>query len=193
MKNTNTSATGGYLLPAPGETPEESFIQTVLAGITGLPGSLVRRRWQQNPPKQPDIDVNWISFSINENEADANAYNSINPDGSNIFQRMEEMAVQCTFYGPQALQVARLLRDGFQIDQNRFALSCAKMAYKSVSRISRAPDLINERWVNRQEMTVNLRAEILRTYPILTFTSISGILTVLQSAGPKTIAITVEG
>jgi len=193
--NTNTSATGGYLAPAPseplpGNLTLEQFIQQVLVGVSGLPGDLVRERWQVDPPKQPDIFTNWLAFALTEDDSDTNAFNSVNPDGSNIFMRMEALTVQCSFYGPQALHYGKLVRDGFQIGQNREALQLAKMDFAYTGKLTRAPDLVNERWVNRWEMTVNLRREILRTYPILTILSVTGTLYVLQSAGVKTIALT---
>ena len=66
---TNNSATGGYLLPT-GTNPYPStltflqFMNTVMAGISGLPSALVRPRWQPNPPVQPDIDTDWLAFGV---------------------------------------------------------------------------------------------------------------------------------
>lgn len=196
--NSNTSATGGYLLPAvpcglPGGLTLEEFIQTVLVGVSGLPADLVRPKYQINPPKQPDIGTNWLAYGILEDDADPFAYNDIRPDQSNVFQRMENLPVGCSFYGTHALEYAKLLRDGFQIGQNREALQAAKMDFVSTSKATRAPDIVNERWLDRWEMVVNLRAEIIRTYPILTFLSFNGQLDVLQSGGVKTIALNAEG
>ncbi len=195
----NTSATGGYLssapeAPLPGDLTFDQFLQTVFAGISGLDGTLVRQKWQIDPPKQPDITVNWLAIGLNEDDADTFAYNSIaqSPSIANVFQRMESLSVQCSFYGPDALDIGRATRDGFQIGQNREALQSAKMDFVATSKLVRAPDLVNERWVNRWEMTVSLRREVLRVYPILTFLSVSGTLKVLQSSGVRTLAINVE-
>lgn len=192
--NTNTSATGGYLEaapsdPIPNHLTFEQFLQTVFVGVSGLPGELVRTKWQVNPPKQPDIFINWLSIGLMEDDADTFAYNSINSSNVNVFQRMEALTVQCSFYGPDSLEVGKLVRDGFQIGQNREALQSAKMDFVSTGKMVRAPDLIDERWVNRWEMSVYLRREILRTYPLLTFLSASGTLYALGSNGVRTIAL----
>ncbi len=195
--NTDTSATGGYLLPAaptplPGELTLEQFLQTVFVGISGLPGDLVRPKWQIEPPKQPDVYVNWLAIGLNEDNADTFAYNSVNSGGMNVFQRMEALSVQCSFYGPNSLDYARATRDGFQIGQNREALQSASMDFVSTSGLTRAPDIVNERWVDRWEMVVSLRAEILRVYPILNLVSVTGTLNVLGGS-LKTVALNVEG
>ncbi len=190
--NSNNSATGGYLLPAapsplPGDLTFEQFIQTVFVGISGLAAQLVLPKWQENPPQWPDAGINWMSVGLSEDDADTYAYNSIDDSGNNVFQRFETLVYQCSFYGPQALLYTKLLRDGFQLPQNREALRSIGMDFTSTSKAVRAPDLINERWINRWEMSVNLKREILRVYPILTFVSLSGTLNVLGStAGVRT-------
>lgn len=179
IPNNNTTATQGYLAPeieVPLTAPLtfEQFIQTVLVGVSGLPGSLVRPKWQINPPKQPDVMVNWLAFGLQEEDADTFAYDSIDSDGNNVFQRMEASTVQCSFYGPDSLAVGRRVRDGLQIGQNRQALQSVNADFVSTSKLVRAPDLVNERWVNRWEMSVMLRAQVNRVYPILYFVSVSG-------------------
>jgi hypothetical protein len=192
--NTNTSATGGYLQPSPstslpGGLTFEEFLQQVLVGVSSLPGDLVREAWQVNPPKQPDIYTDWLKFALTEDDADTFAYNSLDSNNNNVFMRMEALTVQCTFYGPKALHYAKLVRDGFQIGQNREVLQSAKMDFVSTSKATRAPDLVNERWVSRWEMSISLRREILRVYPILNVLSVNGTLYTLQSSGVKTIPI----
>jgi hypothetical protein len=193
----NTSASGGYLLPQQQASPFgnltfEQFLQTVLVGISGLPGDLVIPRWQTDEPTQPDIHVNWLSFALTEDDSDTNAYVGIDSNGNNQFMRMEALTLQTTFYGPQSLEYAKALRDGFQIKQNLEALGKANMGFVNTSRMTRVPDLVNERWVDRWEMSVYLRREILRVYPILTFLSGSGSLIANVSSGTKTVEIAIE-
>lgn len=197
MSSQNTSATGGYLLPqdpAPTQLSFKEFLQTVMVGVSGLPGSLVRPKWQLNPPKQPDVCVDWMAFGISEDVSDTFAYTALDSDGDYQLMRMEELTVQCSFYGPNSYEVCKILRDGFQLGQNREALSEALMTFAYSDRMVQVPDLVNERWVDRWEMAVYLRREILRTYPVLNFVSGAGIVKVNnQGSDVKTIPIVVNG
>jgi hypothetical protein len=301
----NTSATGGYLLPAPlfptlpGVLSFKQFLQSVFVGISGLPGELVRPKWQKNPPKSPDIDVNWMAIGLSKKIHDFNIaslpslgqqatgfikFPKCNPQPSdtvtvnglsitfvasgamgnqvnigttpaitaqnlqefleassdmrltvatysvfaqailiafialgavgnaftlaavsgaiflsgptllnggsnnNTTQRHQEQEIGCTFYGPQADEYVDVIADGFQIQQNLEALRLANMGFVAVGEATQVPDLINERWVDRYEMSVTLRREVQRVYPILSFASVSGSIQGDLSSGVKTVA-----
>lgn len=192
---TNTSATGGYLQPVnqnpfPNGLNFRKFLQTVFVGISGLSPGLVRPSWQKNTPKQPDIDTNWLAIALKQNKADANAFSGPNSNGENITQRMEDLEIGCTFYGPDSMDVASLTRDGFQIPQNLEALTTAHMGFVSATDALHVPDLVNERWVDRYEMSVFLRREVLRSYPILTFLKVGMIdLEVIVDGDLKTFTV----
>ena len=192
----NNSSTGGYLLPEKqpsefGTLTFEEFLQSVFVGISGLPGNLVRPKWQIEPPTQPDITVNWLAIGLTENNSDTFSYSNTQPNGVYQFMRMEALTVQCTFYGPQSLQIGKVVRDGFQITQNLEALQSVNMGFVNTSRMIRVPDLVNERWVDRWEMEVYLRREVLRTYPVLSLLSGSATLIANVSSGTKKVAIAV--
>lgn len=194
---TPNSSTGGYLLPEQQDNPFgnlsfEQFLQTVLVGVSGLKGEFVRPKWQLNPPKQPDAIVDWMAFGLNEDDSDTNAFVGVDSDGTNRFMRMEALSLQCSFYGPNSLEVGKTVRDGFQIPQNFAALQSVNMGFVSTSKMVRAPDVVNERWIDRWEMTVYLRREILRVYPVLNFLSGSGVLHANVSSGEKNVAIVVD-
>lgn len=168
----NTSATGGYLIPSstaalPGGLTLDQFIQTLLVGISGLDGTLVRAKYQLNPPKQPGASVNWIAFRMTQENPDTYAYVGIDPSGIMNLQRHEDLKIQCSFYGPNSMDIMGYVRDGFQISQNLEALTSAKMAFTSTGQPLLVPDFVNERWIQRYEMEINLRRMVLRTYPIL--------------------------
>lgn len=175
----NTSATGGYLVPSgtqgpPGGLTLTQFIQSVIVGVTGLPGTMVRPRFQTLPPKDPDIQVNWASFFIRSPRADTNAFVASNPDGSSTLNRQESLDVDISFYGAAALDFYSLLRDGLQITQNLEALRLANMGYTDITPGIVGPDLVNERWQSRVATTLTLVRQVVRTYPVLSFASAGG-------------------
>lgn len=183
----NTSASGGYLVPGttqglPGGLTLNQFINTVLVGMSGLSGTLVRPKWQQNPPKQPSNEINWMAFGVQIFDADQNAFVGKTEDDKSYFLRQENLEVQCSFYGPLAEHYAALVRDGFQLQQNVEALTLANMGYGSIGPMQHVPDLVNEVWINRIEMSIQLRRQVQRTYPILPIAAADGtIYTVLGS------------
>ena len=179
----NTTATGGYILPAP-ETPAlqtippnltlKQFIQTVLVGISGFDGTLVRPSWQVNPPKQPDIGVDWLAYAVESAEPDFNAYVGYDPDNNPFLQRNELLQIAISVYGPNAYDNYGLIRDGFQMQQNLSQLAVAKMGFAYDTRATHAPDFFGERWIERWRFEIFLRRQIQRTYPVLSFISGSG-------------------
>ena len=177
----NTSATGGYLLPTsseplPGHLSLEDFIQTVISGVSGVAGNLVRPKWQIAPPKNPDIYTNWVAFAIVQVTPDANAYANTLTDASTLLARMERLEIQVSFFGPQALEIYSVFRDGFQIQQNLENLRAANMGFNGVSQAIRGPDLINQRYVDRWETSLTLMRFVQRVYPVLSFASAAGVI-----------------
>lgn len=179
----NDSSSGGYLLPSaseplPGGLTLEQFIQSVIVGVTGFAGNLVRPLWQLAPPKNPDIPVDWISFGVRIDKKDSYAYTSEtagdDDNPATYFQRQEQLTIPVRFYGPSAMSNASLLQDGLQIPQNLEALQLASMGYKDVTEIMHNPEMINERFFNRCDFDIILVRQVVRTYPILSFASASG-------------------
>lgn len=179
----SNSSTGGYLVPSssaplPGGLTLTQFIQTVIVGITGIDKTLVRPKWQPDPPPRPDITVDWVAFGINIDTGDANAYvqppQGVNPNS--VLQRYENLEVECSFYGPAALENISIFRDGFQIQQNLEAMQLANMGYRGIERALQTTDLWNERWYNRFDTTLTLTRQVQRVYPVLSFASANGVI-----------------
>lgn len=176
----NDSATGGFLSPADAVEPLddaalEDFVQEVLAGISGLPWALVRAFPQPSVPKQPEPNVDWCGFTLGVSSADDSPALQHLPDGDgrDVYVRHESIDVMCQFYGPNAARQARLLRDGMFVPQNRERLRLKDFDFIGASAIHGTPDFVNQQWVRRFDITVQLRRRITRTYAVRNLLSVS--------------------
>lgn len=176
----NTSATGGVLTQISGPTEGQTlrrFLQSMIKDVTGIAGDLVRPSWQPDPPKQPNIDINWIAFGITDRSHDDNPYTEEKADGSaSTMIRHEEMEILCSFYGPDCLDYTGRLREGMYLAQNRASLFSAGMGLVGFSETTHVPELINERWFDRADITMTIRREIRREYAILSFLGVDGVI-----------------
>ncbi len=177
-----------YTEPVPRGLTLEQFIQQLLVGITGIEGSFVRPIWQIEEPNQPTIDKNWISYGIISSQPDANAWVATKETEDEEVvvesQRHELLNISLNIYGPLAFETAGIIRDGFQIPTNLQALVYAKMGFVEVGTAQRSPDLMGGRWVQRFNMSLFLRRQIVRTYPIPTLISAGG--TIYSNTGNQT-------
>ena len=150
----NTSATGGYVndIPPPPATGEEitAALQTMIATLGGLPGNLVRPRWQPMPPTQPPAEVTWASVGITRTEADDypfllhdGATQLVGAAGPGVdrMQRHSTITVIATFYGPQAEMVAGAWRDALYIQQNWEPLFALGLKFRDIQDLARDIDL----------------------------------------------------
>ena len=177
----NTSATGGYLAdvtpPADGVALRR-FIGELLRGVTGLPGDMVRPSWQENPPPMPAFGTDWLAYGVTARRVEAgDPWQAERADGAGSYlRRHESLDVQVTAYGANAEAILASLRDGLDVAQNREQLFLASMTVEDCGQIVHAPELVNERWWNRADMTVTLRREVRREYPILSFAQAEGMI-----------------
>ena len=194
----NDSSTGGPLVPeaAPAPIPIqgttlENFLHDLFVGITGIAGSLVRPRWQPEPPNLPAVNTDWLAFGIISRQSDtfAGVFHAIGgaSDPSNLgydaLERQEVMNVMCSFYGPDADNLCAQLRDGLQIAQNREVLQLAKMAFVESGDINNVSELTKDLWLYRVDMMVTIRRLIQRFYPVLNINSVSGAVLTDQLIG----------
>ena len=177
----NMSATGGYLSPGVVTPPTEDSdldaqIQPAIVGICGLDGSLVRPRWQANPPKTPEPSVNWCAIGIADIKQDQGPYLEQVAVLTHGYQRHEDITLACTFYGPRAQAYAQTLRDGLAIPQNIEALSAVGIKFIECSSTRAVPELYNQQWLKRYDLTVRLRRQVKRAYSVQTVLSATDVL-----------------
>jgi hypothetical protein len=198
----NTSATGGYIpeVPPPPPTGREvtAALQQAVVGITGLPGDLVRPRWQPMPPSQPDAAVTWASVGITHVEADDYPYivhdgttrlpGAVGP-GVDRMQRHATLTVLATFYGPEAEDVAGVFRDGLHVQQNWEPMHLVGMKLREVRDLARNAELVNQQWIDRLDIQLEMRGQIDRTYPVL---NLAGAQIALKTDKPTETDITIR-
>ena len=191
----NSSATGGYLTQTSSSIDGQAlrrFLQSVIVGVTGLNATLVRPMWQQNPPPVPSIDVDWCGFAIMTQRPEKGAFHEQLDAGGATLLRHEELDLLCAFYGPNCLVNAGLLRDGLElIAQNREQLFLAGMGINGFSDITHAPELVNDRFFDRADITMTIQREIRRSYDILHFVGASGNVTANRGIESLTAGINV--
>jgi hypothetical protein len=169
----NTSATGGVLLPADAPAPAEdadldAIFQTAIASVTGLPGSLVRPRWQPGNPKQPEAGINWCALGVTVCTPDDGPYLEHRGAGvgSTSSVRHEDIEVLTTFYGPRSKWYAGVLRDGLGIPQNVEGLRAQDISFTECGPARAVHEFVNQQWIRRQDVLVRFRRKVSRTYAI---------------------------
>lgn len=163
-----------YFVPAaPVEDDDlDDVLQAMVAGITGLSGDLVRPRWQTTVPKTPEPDVDWCSIGVMTSNPDTYAYiehlsgSSITDQSGDLSKRHEEIEVLASFYGPHAKSNLGVLRDGLGIEQNGYAIKASGLNFVSIDRGRRAPEFINQQWINRWDSVLVFRRMVARSYPV---------------------------
>lgn len=179
MSGSNNSSTGGYIvdrapLPASGDAVTAAM-QTMIAQLAQLPGNMVRPRWQPMPPTQPAVDQTWAAVGVIRTEADAFPY--IAHDGATTLpgetapgvdrmQRHSTVTVLATFYGPNADDAAVSVRDALYVPQNMEPLAPLGLKLLEVHDLTRAPEIMNQQFVDRVDLRIDMRRQINRVYPI---------------------------
>ena len=178
------SSTGGYLQsgalsPPLGDASLDAIFQAAVTGITGLPGNLIRPMWQPNPPKMPEPSVTWAAMGVTAITPDAGPYieHQSSGGGADNYQRHEDIELFCTFYGPQGQSYAAALRDGFAIPQNGEMLGAQGISWVECGPVRSIPELFNQQWIRRYDLTIRFRRQVKRTYQVLTILSSSDVLT----------------
>ena len=188
----NTSATGGFLLPLV-PPPDDDLtldvdVQKTVAGITGFALNNVVPRWQQKPPAQPEIDVNWVAVGVSStvtNYRPAVVHRG-EDGGSDVLMAQEQLTCLLSFYGPAASGYAKVLRDGIQIAQNREAMSLLGLSLVEIGRATTLPAVVGQLWQRRVDFELVLRRQVTWVYAVQNLDSASG--TIVQDGEAETAA-----
>jgi len=166
----------GYLGPSvPGPYPLsddawEDFLHDVFAGITGLDPTLVRPRWQEEPPLRPDISVNWMAFGTTATRHDfvpVSYHIDDGGDGYDAMQQMEELDILCSFYGPNNEMIQSYFQRGLYVEQNLAVFRANAVGIVSTTGFTRAAEFFKERYWPRTDVTVTVRREVRYNYNIV--------------------------
>lgn len=64
------------------------------------------------------------------------------------------------------MKFASIFRDGISVEQNNSELNRMGLTLGDVSSITPFPELINQQWLRRYDITVKIRRKVTRTYNI---------------------------
>jgi hypothetical protein len=189
----NDSTAPGYLLPesstALDDAALDAVLQALVVGITGLPGGMVRPRWQATTPIMPEVTVNWCAIGVTDLDPDANAamvhqQAADDGEGADQSQRHDSLTITASFYGPNAMGNARLMRDGLWVGQNRDTLAASSLGLTGVAGPINATTLLNQKWQRRFDLTITMKQLTLRTYPVRNIIGVQGTITTDTTATP---------
>lgn len=166
----NTSTERGWLTPTSGDPDYDKALEDLLhqwmSNVAGLPVKLVRPRWQKDQPSLPPVETNWCAFGIVDWSTDDNPAFTRQTEDSTELWRHEVFLAMASFYGPAGMQYAAIFRDGVMVEQNNTELNRLGLSLGSMSDITPFPELINNQWVRRYDLRVQLRRKVVRTYNI---------------------------
>jgi hypothetical protein len=171
------SSTGGYLVPASSPAPLQDqqlyeALQSMVVGVTGLDGTLVRPRWQPEPSLIPSAGTCWIAIGVTDREADVFPFLGFFPNDTTNYQmqRHEEFTMLASVYdlgyNGEADTVAVVLRDGIMIPQNNDMLAANGIYVVGDSDLAVAPSLFKQRWMYRVDLKIRFRRQITRQYSV---------------------------
>lgn len=171
-----SSQNAGYLVPASEPVNDDAYediVQSAIVGITGLPGSSVRPRWQVNPPNLPNIESDWCAFGQQNQTPEQFVWEGHDPTGAagegiNVVEKDVEQEWLCSFYGPNCRAVAERFRTGLAVGQNRAALITQGVMVVGCGDLVSVPALLQQRWSKRVDTRLTLRRRLRFTFPIRT-------------------------
>lgn len=165
-----------YVLPdaLPAVSDDDALddaLQAAVVGTTGLPGQLVRPRWQPEPPNMPDFSVDWCAIGVTGTREGKYLYEEQLTETKRLVERDQWLTVLASFYGPNSGRHCGVFRDGIQLWENREALLALEIKLQETGEARQVPALFKERWVRRRDLPVTLVRRVRRVY---TLSSVNG-------------------
>lgn len=166
-----------YVLPTStnnelNDTGINRFLQSLVVGVTGLPPTMVRQRWQPQPADQPGFDVDWAAVGPirREREKFPAVMHTTNPqdfsDSVDTIYNNEIVEVLASFYGPNKDKFTELFTLGLFLEQNRTAIFLNGFGLVDVDDVLNVPALLKERWVPGNDVPFRLRRQQIYTYKV---------------------------
>ena len=195
MTNLNSSASGGYLTAGPPTSPQDDalidVVSSAIVRMLDITPSYVRPRWQPIPAPELPPTTDWCSLGLMTEMAtfspeiihDPTLFPNLagTPQGGDVLIRREKLSLLITFYGPNSNGNAASMRDAFFIPQNWEALRTLGIVLYDVDHLSNIPELVNNQWIARSDIDVQMFREVKRTFEV--FTLLSGKTAVTNNPG----------
>ncbi|EEI3459860.1 hypothetical protein G3D33_002172 [Salmonella enterica subsp. salamae] len=166
----NSSTEPGWLTPVSGDPDYDEALDRLLSqwvrNVSGLPTGMVRPRWQKEQPSLLPAETNWCAFGVTGWPIDNSpAFTNQTEEGAQLW-RHETFECMASFYGPAGMTFASRFRDGISVAQNNAELNALGLSMGDYTGLTPFPELINQQWVRRYDITVRLRRKVVRDYGI---------------------------
>ncbi|EHU4694741.1 hypothetical protein KY843_001649 [Escherichia coli] len=170
--SSNNSTEAGWLTPVSDDPTDGEALDRLLSRwvceVSGLQKGRVRPRWQPSQKALLPADTDWCAAGVIQVIPDDNpAFVQTSEERSELW-RHETIECMVSFYGPSGMAIACRFRDGLCLPQNNAALNLSGLSLKSFSQITPFPELINQQWIRRYDLTVSLCRKVVREYDIRT-------------------------
>ena len=169
MATAPNSGQAGFLAPVSApvyDDPLDDILQQTVSGLTGIPGALVRPKWQKEPPQHPPTTTLWCAFGLQDSDVDTFAFEGHDQASSSV-ERDELLTFLISFIGPGAHGAAERFRDGLEVSQNRDLLRNAGIGLVEVQRAIKVPALFHDQWLPKVDVSVIFRRRTTRTFAVL--------------------------
>lgn len=164
-------ATEGYKQPSPDPIEALMPVRSAVSEITGIESSLVRRRYQPNPPTQPGAGANWCSLSIDgvRTIGTPEIKETLSKSDTAEARILQELSFIASFYGPEAMALAETFRAGITMPFNACEMRQCGLGIMYVDPDTiRAPDFVNGRWVDRWDVRFKVGRMAYRSFSVRT-------------------------